>query len=206
MTVTPAIVNAQSTSNYTFSFRAPKNGFNIGAVATLSVPVGWSAPQTNNPTAPGYVNVTPVLNGSTASLQDVSGSGPWLVTINFSTSQRQGGFDLAYQASVAPTNRGVYSFTAQTKQSGGLLTVLRSGSPTVTVNSLIDSNSITTISSSLNPSLYGNWVTFTGVVSGTGSHVPTGTLTFKMGDVVMSVSDPGRSGDRDLLDQSLLSR
>ncbi len=186
MTVTPTSVNARSTNSFSFSFRTPKNTFSAGSAATLSIPLGWSAPQTNSPSAPGYINVTPVMSGSTASLQGISGTGPWLVSINFSTTQKQAGFTLGYQGALAPSNGGVYGFTAQSKQSGGTLTVLKSGSPTVTVNSLVDSNTTTSVSSTLNPSVYENWVTFTGIVTSASSRMPTGTLTFKMGDVVLA--------------------
>jgi hypothetical protein len=187
MTVSPTAVTAHSTNSFSFSFRVNKKTFNAGSAATVSVPAGWSAPQTNNPSAPGYVTVAPVMSGSTASLQAISGTGPWLLTINFSTSQNQAGFNLGYQAACAPTNGGVYSFTSQSKQSGGTFIVLRSGSPTLTVNNPADSNTVTSISSALNPSVYGQWVTFTGVVSSVSSpRVPTGTLTFKQGDVVLA--------------------
>jgi len=76
MTVSPASGSAHSTNNYLFSFRVPKNPFKSGSQATLQVPAGWSAPQTNNAAGTGFVSVTPVLSQSTASLNGISGSGP----------------------------------------------------------------------------------------------------------------------------------
>ena len=145
MTVSPTSANARSTNNYLFSFRVPKNPFNSGSQATVQIPAGWAAPQTNNSSGPGFVSVTPVLSQSIASLNGISGGGPWTLSISFSTSQKQGGFNIDYQGAVAPTNAGIYSFLAQSRQSGGTLRALRSGSPTVTVNSPTKTNTTTTL-------------------------------------------------------------
>ena len=183
MTVSPTTLNAGSITDYLFTFQSTKQ-YSAGSQATLQIPAGWSAPQTSNVSGPGYVTVAPVLGGSTVALAGISGSGPWTLTIPFSTSQNHAGFTVSYKGAVVPTNGGVYTFVTYTKQNGGNLREIRSGSPTVTANLVTKTNTTTTLSSGLNPSTYGVSVTFTAVVSG-GSGTPTGTITFKEGDVVL---------------------
>jgi len=185
MTVTPNVVNTGSVSNYFFRFRAQKNAFITNSQATLLIPSGWSAPQTNNASGIGFIKITPVMSGSTASLNSVTGSGPWLLTIDFSANQNQGGFSVDYNNVTAPTNGGLYQFTAQSRQSSGTFRQLKSGSPVVTVNSLTKTNTSTVVISSLSPSTYGQNVTFTATVTGAGPGNLAGTVAFRDGDVVL---------------------
>jgi hypothetical protein len=186
LTVTPTSVNAGSTNSFFFRFRTSKNSFNLGSQATLVIPAGWSAPQINDASGPGFVKVTPVLSGSTVSIDDISGSGPWTLALSFSTSKNQAGFSIDYSKAIAPVNAGIYQFTAQSRQSGGLLKALKSGSPSVTVTSLAKTDSTVSVGSGLNPSSYGDLVTFTAAVAGADSRTVTGTVTFKDGDMVLS--------------------
>ncbi len=185
MTVSPTSVSTGSTNNFLFAFRAGKHGFAAGSQATLLVPAGWTGPQTNDNAGAGFVQVTPVLSGSTVSLDSIAGSGPWTLTFSFSTSQNQGGFNLNYGAATAPTNGGIYVFTATTTQSGGVPTRLRSSSPSITVNTPLKTNTTATVSSGLNPCTYGDWVTLTATVTGAGGGTLTGFVTFNEGDMVL---------------------
>jgi hypothetical protein len=185
ITVSPTSVNTGSTNLFSFRFRTPNHNFAAGSQATILIPANWTAPQTNDASGPGFVSVAPVLSASTASLYSIGGSGPWTVTINFSTSQKQGGFNLDYNRAVAPATAGIYKFTAQNKQSGGVLKALKSGSPLVTVNNPVLTNTTTSLTSGPNPSTYGDWVTFTATVTGADSGSLNGTITFKNGDEVM---------------------
>lgn len=185
ITVSPTAVYAGTTSNYLFTFQSTKQ-YSAGSQATLQIPAGWSVPQTSNVSGPGYVTVAPVLGSSTVALAGISGSGPWTLSILFSTSQNHAGFTVNYNRAAVPTNGGVYTFATSTKQNGGNLRVMRSGSPTVTADVLTKTNTAVTLSSGLNPSTYGVSVTFTAVVTWSGgSGTPTGTVTFKEGDVVL---------------------
>jgi hypothetical protein len=186
LTVSPTSVNVGSAGNYSFTFRAPRNSFNPGSQVTLVIPAGWPAPQTNSASGAGFIKVTPVLTGSAASLERITGAGPWTLTIGLSTSRNRGGFTIDYTGVPAPSNAGIYRFTAQSKQSGGVFKTLKSGSPTVTVNNPAKATSTTSVSSALNPSVYGDSVTFTASVSGSGPGSPTGTVTFRDGDVVIA--------------------
>jgi hypothetical protein len=188
MTVSPTVVNAGDTNSFVFSFVSPKKTFSAGSQATILIPLGWSAPQTSDPSGPGFLSVAPVLSGSTASVSGTGGNGPWTVTINFSTTQKRGGFTLNYSSARAATNAGVYRFTAQDAQSGAAFRTLKTGSPSVTVDNPVKTNTTTTVVSSLTPSTYGNWVVFTASVTAPGGAALDGTITFRNGDVVMGTS------------------
>ena len=193
MTVSPSSVYASTTNDFTFRFRAQKSTYNAGSQATLMVPAGWSTPQSNNPSGPGYVTVAPVLGSSTASLAGITGTGSSTITINFSTAQKQGGFDITYRSGVSPTNGGLYKFTAQTRQVGGRLRELRTGSPTVNANNPTKTNTSISVTSSLNPCTYGEIVLFTATVTPAVSSV-TGTVTFWDGSVTIGTVPLDSSG------------
>jgi hypothetical protein len=194
MTVSPTVVIAGTTNSYVFSFVSQKKTFDPGSQATIQIPLGWSAPQTSNPSGPGFISVAPVLSGSAASVSGTSGDGPWTVSISFSTTQRRGGFTLNYNQASAPTNGNVYRFTTQDMQNGGVMRTLKTGSPTVTVDNPAKTNTTTSFVSSLNPSTYGDWVVFTAQVSAPDQTNLTGTITFLNGDVVMGISPLNSQG------------
>ena len=174
VTTTPTTVYAGSTGdNLTFTFSAPNGNhpFNSGSQATVAIPTGWTAPQTTSPTAPGYVTVTAYGGGSVSSY---SASGQ-TITINFTTSGDNQGFNLNYDNATAPA-ANTYQFTTQTKQAGGTLTNIKT-QPTVTVNA---SNTTTSVSSTHFTSTYGQSVTFIAMVQNTGTSggFPTGSVEF----------------------------
>jgi hypothetical protein len=78
----------------------------------------------------------------------------------------------------------LYKFTAQTKQTGGRFRELRTGSPVVNVNNPADTNTATSVISSINPSTYGDSVSFTAAVTPADPTV-TGTVTFWDGSVAI---------------------
>ena len=185
MSVTPTTTAAGSTGNgFTFTFTAGAGGGNMnGGAVTVLVPAGWTAPQTANSTQPGYVTA-PTGTCGVAS-RSVAGAGPWTITFTIgsggsgcSTSQSfsftYGGGGTKVTAPVA----GAYTFTSKTKAtSGGTLTAIAT-SPVITVSGLAPTT--TQASSSLNPSMYGQSVTFTATVTSTAG-TPTGTIQFKDG-------------------------
>lgn len=197
MTVSPTSIYASTTNNFTFSFRAQKSTYNPGSQATLLVPAGWTSPQSNDPSGPGYVTVSPVLGSSTATIAGISGTGSLTITINFSTAQKQGGFDITYRSGVGPTNGGLYKFTAQTRQAGGQLRELRTGSPMVNVNNPSKTNTSVSVTSSLNPCTYGDIVSFTATVTPAISSV-TGTVTFFDGSVIIGTVPLNSSGQANI--------
>ena len=137
--VSPASTTGGSAGNgFAFSFRNGTRGnFNAGSQFTLRIPAGWTAPQGTNSSLPGYVGVVSTTGTASAAFSSVTGSGPWIATVNFTASRGvENGFDLEYAGGgnkvVAPATTGIYAFVAQTRQNGGTLTAIAS-SPSITV-------------------------------------------------------------------------
>jgi len=133
--VSPALISVGSANNaFAFSFRNGKRGnFNAGSQWTVTVPAGWTAPQTVDPAGPGYVAVASTSGIATASILSVAGSGPWIVTVNFTASKgAANGFDLGYAGVAAPAATGTCVFASQSRKSGGTLTKLAT-SPAVSI-------------------------------------------------------------------------
>jgi hypothetical protein len=134
LSVSPATVAAASAGNrLEFQFRNQNRGaYNVGSQLELSVPAGWSVPQTADPAAPGYVDVFSTAGTAVAAVSSISGSGPWQVTVDFTAAKgTANGFGLAY-AAAAPSATGTHSFAARTRQAGGTFVEL-GASPVVEV-------------------------------------------------------------------------
>jgi hypothetical protein len=149
MTVSPTLATAGSTGNtLTFQFRTitSSGAYGSGSYATVVVPTGWTAPQKSSGSSPGFISVSAVGSGSTASVSLISGS---TITINFTCNTGTGnGFNLTYggggTAVTADTVAGTDTFTTATHSgSGGTPTAL-STSPTVTVNAAAASKLVIT--------------------------------------------------------------
>jgi hypothetical protein len=188
MSVLPSVVWAATTNNYAFNFRATSSGnFDSGSRVTVRVPAGWTAPQTNDPSVAGFIHVNPVLSMTSVSIRSVSGTGPWTITIDLVTKQKGAGFSMTYFTAVSPANSGVYTFNTQTKQAGGVLAPLATGSPDVTVNDSTKFTSSTLLLTSANPAVIDQSVTFTALVTSLSLGSPTGTVTFRDGDTVLGI-------------------
>ena len=138
MTVSPSRVVPGSTGNsFIFSFRDGAPGtFPFSSVVTITVPSGWTAPQTTSALLPGYVSATGV--GDPVNSIAVSGSGPWTVTINFDGITPASGFNVTYAGGgtkvTAPASLGIYTFTTRSQGGpSGTLTAIAT-SPTITAN------------------------------------------------------------------------
>ncbi|HEX4655551.1 MAG TPA: S8 family serine peptidase, partial [Mycobacteriales bacterium] len=188
MAVSPTTATAASTGNtFTFTFTAGANGGNMnGGAVAMTIPAGWTAPQTSSSSNPGFVSLATGTCGTTG--RTVSGSGPWVVTFTIgtggsgcSTTQQ---FTFTYAGGgtkvTAPSTAGIYTFATQTKASaGGTLTSIAT-QPTVTVTSGTTATTTTVTSSSpSNTSTYGDSVTFTATISPSPSGA--GTVDFKDG-------------------------
>jgi Bacterial Ig-like domain (group 3) len=195
MTVLPIMVPTGTTNNYAFSFRAPNSGnFDAGSRVTLRIPAGWTAPQTNDPSIAGFVHVSPVLSLTSVAIRSISGGGPWTITIDLTTRQKGAGFTLTYFTVVAPTNGGVCRFQTQTKTPSGVLTPLVTGSPTVTLSDPKKFVTSTLLTTSANPAVNGQPVTFTAIVSSLAIGTPSGTVTFWDGDTVLGTDTVHAAG------------
>jgi hypothetical protein len=146
MTVSPISAAAGSTGTFTFRFTSdPGKDFNSGSQVSLLVPASWTQPRITGPST-GRVTVT-LPPGPTpppcsaAGTPAISGSGPWTITVDITCAAKQQ-FILTYANATAPSpaTTTTYSFDAKSKQNGGTLTVLTSGSPTVQVTVVGKSN------------------------------------------------------------------
>jgi hypothetical protein len=195
MTVLPVMVPAGTTNNYAFTFHAPDSGnFDAGSRVTLTVPVGWTVPQTNTPSDRGFIHISPILSQTVVVIRSISGTGPWTIAVDITTRQTGGGFTLTYFTVVAPTNGGLYSFNTQTKQAGGTLSPLLTGSPTITVNDPKKFNTGITIATLSNPATNGQPVTFTAIATSLGLGTISGTVTFRDGDTVLGTDTVHAAG------------
>ncbi len=141
MTVTPATLAAGTLNTLQFTFASDSGkDYLPGSLATLTIPADWSAPQTNSPATPGFISIAPFGAGS-GSISNLSGTGPWTVSLVFTAPKNGNGFVLTYSNALAPAVIGTNTFAAATRNStssGGTLVALggsgTSGSPVVTVS------------------------------------------------------------------------
>src|SRR5436190_8101567 len=145
----PANTVAGSTGNaLTFTVAAaPGKDFQSGSQVTIEVPAGWTAPQKGTSGNPGFI----LLGSATCtgvSIGTITGSGPWTIPVSMTCAAGQQ-FILTYGGGagatkvIAPSTAATYTFTTKTKQSGGTLTNIVTGSPTVTVNPPTTISSVT---------------------------------------------------------------
>ncbi|HEY6291622.1 MAG TPA: Ig-like domain repeat protein [Terriglobia bacterium] len=92
--------------------------------------------------------------------------------------QIDGGSWLTYTATFAVSALGTHTVNFYSKDKAGNVESTKS------VSFTIDSSTTTSVASSLNPSTYGQSVTFTATVTSTGG-TPTGTVTFKDGSTTL---------------------
>ncbi len=174
MTVSPTSVGVGSTGNtLTFTYTAAAGGLNSGEVDVV-VPSGWSTPSTTS-SAAGYSTSssgTLAVSGSTIQVTALSLSSGATCTIVYGSKASSG------PGATAPSSSGVAVFTTSEKStSGGSLTNL-SSSPTVMVNALDGSGSMTVSPTSVNVGSTANTLTFTYIAS-------TGGLTSGEVDIVV---------------------
>src|SRR2546426_476706 len=138
MTVTPTTAVAGSTGNsFTFTFTAGAGGGNMnGGAVAMTVPIGWTTPQTTNSANPGFISTATGTCDVVSTA--ITGTGPWTVTFTVGNCSTSKLFTFTYGGGgtkvTAPTTAGAYQFTTQTKVSGGTLTNIQPPQPTITVN------------------------------------------------------------------------
>jgi hypothetical protein len=185
MTVSPTTVTASSTGNsFTFSFLEGSPGnFPNNSVFTITVPSGWTAPQTTSSSSAGYVSTT-VVGSDTVSSTVVSGTGPWTIAVTFKGHDTTSGFNVTYAGGgtkvTAPSSAGVNTFTTSSKGGpGGTLTAIGI-SPTITVTGPLDHFAISP--STISSATVGTAFTITTITAqDSGNNTVTsfgGTVTF----------------------------
>jgi hypothetical protein len=137
---------AGGASGQTFVFAFQNNGgtdFASGSQVVLTIPAGWTEPQTTNAAGPGYVAIADSADGScTPSLgtAPITGSGPWTITVA-QTCRSGGSMTITYGAGSStenvtpPVATGQYKFTTLTSHGSAAPTEI-SSSPTITVDTL----------------------------------------------------------------------
>ncbi|MBI3967905.1 MAG: Ig-like domain repeat protein [Chloroflexi bacterium] len=195
MTVSPsALTRSTSGNTLTFTFNTQNASYGANSVVSLFIPVGWTQPQSSASGSAGYVT-TAVQAGSgwcpsapqIGTISGSSGAG-WTIPLTFSCAMNKQ-FTLTYATVTAPSTAQSYTFTTMSQDGAtGTLTAI-STQPTVTVV-----NSTTTgLTSSLNPSRFGDTVTFTATVASTAG-TPTGSVTFKDGSSTLGTGTLNGSG------------
>lgn len=120
MVLTPeSAATATATNVLKFSFRGDGIAdWQAGSLILITIPEGWSPPQTNSSTTPGFMKTTPV-NATTVSIGSIDGTGPWTLTINYQgAKETKRGFDLIYTNATTPATGGAVVFSTLCRQAG----------------------------------------------------------------------------------------
>lgn len=186
----PFVVSAAGA--HTVSFHSVDNASNVESTKsvsfTITEPTATSLTSSKNPSGVGqWVTFTSVVT-STSSV-----TGTAIGTVTF----KDGATTLATKTLASGkatfgTSSLAFGNHSMTASYSGSTYFLASTSPVL--NQVVKDVSTTALTSSLNPSTYGQAVTFTATVSHTASPVPTGTVTFKMGGTTLGTGTLDSSG------------
>lgn len=122
-TVSPNITAPGAVNDYAFTYIAAQN-FYDGKV-TIEVPSDWTAPQTSTPGGAGYVKIISKLsNARISDSLNITGTGPWTITVDVTNILALGGFVLAYSNATAPGSTGVSTFTLKSALDTETLTAI----------------------------------------------------------------------------------
>src|SRR5437868_377697 len=145
VSATPAKLVAGSSVNVlTFQFSAVNaaRGWNTVVVPAVASGSAWSAPQSTNPSEPGFVAVAK-QTCSSASLSSITGAagGPWTILVN-ATCARNARFAIRYGAGPSPvtvaTNAGPYEFHATRVIQQPVVNVVAGPAAGLAVTGLVD--------------------------------------------------------------------
>jgi len=193
--------NGGGLSTYSGAFLLGKNGVNT--VTYYAVDVAGNAESsrtlsfgiTNTTTTSLGSSVNPVASGKvvkfSATVTATSGTPTGSVAFYdggtaLGTSSLSGGTATFSTAKLAG---GSHSITATFLGS----TYFVASSPSNTVTEVVENGSTTVITSSANPSVYGESVTLTATIT-YGTVIPTGTVTFKTGTTILATAAVGGAG------------
>ncbi len=186
MAVSPSTAVASAIlADLTFTFTKPNgNGgrFDVaGAQLSLLIPAGWTQPQTSNSAANGFVALA--NNTCSASINSITGTGPWTILVNQACDANGQSFQIVYGSGVAssviaPAAAATYTFTTKTKSTVALVNI--SSQPTVTVTA--DNTAPT--------------VTFTNPIGATSQSSTSVNVTWTESDAGSGVNAASRSVQR----------
>lgn len=180
-------ISAGVSGNFVFVYFSASGGLTDGTLQ-LTVPAGWSAPQTADSQAAGY------FSPGCGSAATIAGSGPWTVTISGVTMLGNGGCTSFYYDALAPSAPGTYTFAAEeASTSTGTLAPL-SSSPTITVCAPDGSGTMTVSPSTIAPEVSG--VAFSLTYTAANGGVDGGLLSLEVptGWTPPQFSDAGAPG------------
>lgn len=121
MTVTPTSVIASSSDNdLSFTFTASTGG--MDGQIEMTIPSGWSAPQSTDAAAAGYVSVA---TGTCTAAPDTSlvSIAAMVVTLDMLCNYEKS-FSIGYANAAAPTTFADHQFTTKTRLDGGTLSAI----------------------------------------------------------------------------------
>ena len=162
--VTPTYACAASTGNsFAFTYTLLSGSMaKSGAQVTITVPTGWTAPQTTNPSNPGYISYT------SATTKTLAVTGTWTISVTYGANTAASeSFTLSYAGGgtkvTAPATAGVNTFTTKYKKNGGTLTDLTTqpvitvyGTPTISGTLTVCPGSTTQLTGSM-PTAGSSW-------------------------------------------------
>jgi uncharacterized repeat protein (TIGR03803 family) len=161
----------------------PRTSTALKQVVNAATPTTTSVTSNHNPSTFGRAVTFTAHVSSTVSIPNGG-----LVTFFAGATQIGTATTTGGVATFNTSTLGVGTKTIKATYAGGGMLASSSGTITQTVNK---QSTTITLTSSLNPSNYGQPVTFTAKVGSSGSHLPTGTVVFKdgttsIGSVVLS--------------------
>src|SRR5262249_41484568 len=117
VTISPTSVAASSTGN-AFTIKVTATATAAGNFR-LTIPAGWTAPQSSNSTLPGYIAILKQTCASAGPFPtSITGSGPWSVVVGFDCGTNKN-FSITYGGSVAsskvtaPSTATSYEYTSE---------------------------------------------------------------------------------------------
>jgi uncharacterized repeat protein (TIGR02059 family) len=160
LTSTTTNVSASSTRTIAFTYTAATGGTSGGAVS-VDVPTGWTAPQTTTPTAAGYTTVTAgtvAVSGQTITVSNLTLAAAATLTITYGDTN--GGANPGAAATVTSTTGAQTWQGAQNSIAGTGLVNLTGGSPSITVNGVNGSGTMSVSPTTVSASSTGQTLTY----------------------------------------------
>ncbi len=160
LTSTTTNVSASSTRTIAFTYTVATGGMSGGAV-TVDVPADWTAPQTTTATAAGYTTVTAgtvTVSGQTITVSNLTLAAAATLTITYGDTN--GGANPGAAATV-PSTTGAQTWQgAQNSIATTGLVNLTGGSPSITVNAVNGSGTMSVAPTTISASSSGQTLTY----------------------------------------------
>ncbi len=131
----PSVAEPATTDDFSLKYIA-ENNFYKGQV-TFTVPADWTTPQTGVPGGAGYLKVIQILSNAVIKpVPDITGAGPWTITVNITNIPSTGGFVLGYSNATPPATPGVSVFVVKSALNTETLTEINNSPEIVRLTTL----------------------------------------------------------------------